>query len=321
VSRPILLVLRALGLGDFLTGVPALRAVRRARPQHEIVLAAPKSITGLAALSGAVDRVHPTPSLEAFSYDEVPDIAVNLHGRGPQSHRALLACRPQEVVAFAMDDLGLAGPRWRADEHEVYRWCRLVSETWSVSADPGDLHLDRPDLPRDRPGSVIVHPGAAYPARRWPPERFAAVACNVAGAGHSVVVTGSPVEEALARQVCDLAGLPGEASLAGRTDLLQLAALVADARLVVCGDTGIAHLASAYATPSVVLFGPTSPERWGPPADGPHVALWQGTGEADPWADQADPALLRIEVAEVLDHVAALLTSGRRSSARTAASV
>jgi ADP-heptose:LPS heptosyltransferase len=70
---------------------------------------------------------------------------------------------------------------------------------------------------------------------------------------------------------------------------------------VICGDTGIAHLATAYGTPSVVLFGPVSPRHWGPPPGRPqHQALWAGyTG--DTFADRPDPGLLRITTADVLD--------------------
>ena len=59
----------------------------------------------------------------------------------------------------------------------------------------------------------------------------------------------------------------------------------------------VAHLATAYGTPSVLLFGPTAPSRWGPPADGPHEVLWCGDGTGDPWGDEPDPALLRITAA------------------------
>ena len=83
-----------------------------------------------------------------------------------------------------------------------------------------------------------------------------------------MVVTGSAAERPLATAVAVRAGLPPAAVLAGRTDLLGLAALVAGARLVVCGDTGLGHLATAYRTPSVLLFGPTPAEGWGPPAAG-----------------------------------------------------
>jgi ADP-heptose:LPS heptosyltransferase len=96
--------------------------------------------------------------------------------------------------------------------------------------------------------------------------------------------------------------------LAGRTDLAQLAAQVASARLLVSGDTGIAHLASACGTPSVLLFGPTAPSRWGPPEDGPHRVLWHGDGSGDPWGEEPDPALLAISSEEVAEAAAGLLS-------------
>src|SRR5207247_1452784 len=72
------------------------------------------------------------------------------------------------------------------------------------------------------------------------------------------------------------AGLPPGAVLAGRTDLGAFADLVAAARLVVSSDTGTGHLATAYGTPSVLVFGPTEPTPWGP-RSGPHVVLQHGT--------------------------------------------
>ena len=68
---------------------------------------------------------------------------------------------------------------------------------------------------------------------------------------------------------------------------------------VVCGDNGIAHLAIALGTPSVVLFGPVPPAEWGAPPDRRHhVALWAGQ-RGDPHAEKVDPGLLSITVAEV----------------------
>ena len=69
---------------------------------------------------------------------------------------------------------------------------------------------------------------------------------------------------------------------------------------VLCGDTGLAHLATAFGVPSVVLFGPTPPAEWGPPPErAQHVALHRG-GRGDPHADTPDPGLLAITVADVL---------------------
>ena len=88
--------------------------------------------------------------------------------------------------------------------------------------------------------------------------------------------------------------------LAGTTDLLGFVALIADAALVVTADTGAGHLASAFGTPSVVLFGPVPPSRWGPPP-GPHVALEHAEVRlGDAFAPAPDPALAAITVDEVL---------------------
>jgi ADP-heptose:LPS heptosyltransferase len=84
--------------------------------------------------------------------------------------------------------------------------------------------------------------------------------------------------------------------------------VVAAARVVVCGDTGVAHLATAYRRPSVVLFGPVSPALWGPPPRPQHVVLWHGDGAGDPWGTALDPALARVTVAEVTDALDTLLT-------------
>ncbi|WP_084958409.1 glycosyltransferase family 9 protein [Thermoactinospora rubra] len=279
------LVLRGLGLGDLLTAVPALRGLRRALPGCRITLAAPEPLRPLLPLIGAVDELLDVSGPGPVPFER-PGLAVNLHGRGPQSIEALRATRPGALLSYG------AGPAWPERVHEVRRWCDLL-EWYGIACDPGDLALGR----TDRSGPAIVHPGAAYPARRWPPERFAEVARAL---GEDVVVTGGPGEAEPARRVADLAGLPAGRVLAGRTDLGELAALMATARLVVCGDTGVGHLATAFGVPSVLLFGPTSPELWGPPPGRGHVVLWAGC-EGDPHGLEPDPGLLKISVCDVLE--------------------
>ncbi|GAB3958252.1 hypothetical protein GCM10027614_75410 [Micromonospora vulcania] len=148
----------------------------------------------------------------------------------------------------------------------------------------------------------MLHPGTKIPAKRWPAERFAALARALTDRGHRVVLTGSADERALAERVAETAGLPPTAVLAGRTDLGALAALVAHARLVVSGDTGVAHLATGYGTASVVLFGPVPPARWGPPPDRPrHRALWAGEGDWPRWDGVGShPTLTALRLDEVL---------------------
>jgi len=319
-SRPTLLALRALQIGDLLVAVPALRALRRAFPAHRLVLATTGALAPIVDRIGGVDLLLPTPDPAAVPWPvPAPDVAVNLHGTGPQSHRGLEALTPSRRIGFRCPEAGPGweGPGWEAvaaaHPHERERWCALLRYV-GVQADPADLRLaPRPTDPGPTdpgptdpvgPAPVLVHPGAAYGAKRWPTDRFAAVAAALDGPDSPVLITGSAAERDLAGAVARAAGLSAERVVAGRTDLGALCDLVAGAGLVVSGDTGIAHLASAYGTPSVVLFGPVDPAQWGPPA-GPHVALARPARRRGArFADEPDPALLAIGVEEVVEAAA-----------------
>jgi ADP-heptose:LPS heptosyltransferase len=236
------------------------------------------------------------------------DVTVNLHGRGPWSHRALLELRPRRLIAFAHPDVPATGgsPPWRPGEHEVHRWCRMLAGH-GIPADPDDLDIHPPDPgPEAARGATLIHPGAASGARRWPAGRWAAVARAERRAGRRVIVTGGPGEARLARAVARMADLDRRSVAAGSTSLLELCGLVAAAGRVACGDTGVAHLATALGTPSVVLFGPVPPSEWGPPPSRPrHRALWSGR-RGDPHARLPDPGLLEIQPLEVAAELASL---------------
>ena len=340
---PTLVVLRALGLGDFLTAVPALRALTAAFPEHRRVLAAPRPLRPLLELldeGWTLLEARPLAPLPP-SLDR-PEVAVNLHGRGPESHRVLLAARPRQSLWFANSEVAesAGAPRWRPGEHEVERWCRLLRE-YAIPPDPRWLELPVPAVGASAgaagaeaasgegesgaapaaeavEGATVLHPGAASPARRWPIDRFAAVARAERQARRSVLVTGSREELPIAEAVARSAGLPERTVLAGRTGLAELAAVIARAGRLVAGDTGVAHLATALGTPSVVLFGPTSPAEWGPPPDRPwHRVLWAG-GRGDPHAARPDPGLLAIGVDDVLAALAALPPARRAAEAAPA---
>ena len=306
-------MLRALGLGDFLTGVPAYRALRAAYPGHEIVLAAPPQLAPLATLTGAVDRVLAVGELQPVPWrGPPPAVAADLHGNGPASHDLVRAVGAPVTMMYASPaDPGVDGPWWAEEEHEVTRWCRLLG-WWGIPADPGALLLSLPARSAPLRGAAVVHPGAASGSRRWPAARFAKVARVLAAWGLPVVISGSAAERALAHRVASTAGLGCESVLAGQTGLTDLAAVVAEASIVISNDTGVAHLAVAYGTPSVTLFGPVSPALWGPPWESPrHLALWKGSGTrpGNAHGAQADPRLLRIEVAEVLEAACRLIAA------------
>ena len=251
-------------LGDFLTGVPALRALAPGLPG-----APPRARR--ARRAGAAGRAHRRRRRgrrhrrRSARAPRGADIAVNLHGRGPQTHAVLRAARPGRLIAFGGDGVRVA--RRRARGRAAGAGC---SRSHGVPADPDDLDLPAPRVPAPvAPGATVIHPGAASAARRWPAERWAAVARAQTAAGRAVVVTGGSGERDLAdARRLRAAGSHGAGRADGPARRWPRPWRAPGGSL--CGDTGVAHLATAFGTPSVVLFGPTSAHRVGsagrPPA-------------------------------------------------------
>jgi ADP-heptose:LPS heptosyltransferase len=306
---PTVVILRALGLGDLVAATPALRAIARAFPLHRRVLCAPEFLRPIVPLIGGIDELIDTQELAPIDAALArPQIAVNLHGRGPRSTALLQTLRPERLITFTQP--GEAGPQWNDEVHERRRWCELL-EACDVPAPDDDMRLrtTRLEPVYAFEGATVVHPGAASPARRWPADRFAAVARAEHERGRRVVVTGTRSERDLCAEVVAAAGLPRHANLAGWTTLGQLAAIIARAGAVCSGDTGPAHLASGFGTPSVVLFGPTPPYLWGPPVGDPrHHVIWKGQ-RADPHDRVTDAGLLEIAVPEVVEALESLPTA------------
>ena len=108
-------------------------------------------------------------------------------------------------------------------------------------------------------GYIVINPGAAWPNKCWPPERFAALALALRDrTGLHSLVTWGPKERALAGEVSRASG--GAAAPAPATSVSDLAALMRSAALVIAGDTGPLHIGAAVGTPIVGLFGPTRPD-------------------------------------------------------------
>ena len=305
------LVLRALGLGDALAGIPALRGIRRRWPDRFITLAAGRDIGCWLKDLGVVDEVLPTQGLTTLTWPPPGwigiggHIAVDLHGKGPLSHRLLSSTAPDELIAFRCRRAGhLSGPPWRSAEHEVDRWCRLIRSTGG-SCDADDLRLPNG---ASRSGKVVLHPGAASASRRWPADRWSWLARRLVRSGHPITITGGAAEARMCSRIAENAllerGLAADITVeAGTLDLRELTTAIGRAALLVSGDTGVAHLATALGTPSVLLFGPTPPQYWGPAIDHDlHTVLWHGELDrpGDPHGDTIDPDLAAITGPEVL---------------------
>ena len=153
-------------------------------------------------------------------------------------------------------------------------------------------------------GYVVVNPGAAWPNKRWPAERFGAVAAAVQREfGLRSLVLWGPGEQPLAAAVAAASG--GAAEIAPPTTIPDLIGIARHARLMISGDTGPLHIAGAVGTPIVALFGPTQPERNGPWS--PHdisVSRWgQCSCLYERQCRKATPCIDDIAVEEVLNAV------------------
>lgn len=297
-------VFRALVLGDLLCAVPVLRALRHAFAHAEINLIGLPWAAELAGRLPQVDRFiafpgHPglperEPELAAWPgfvqrmQAERFDLLVQLHGSGRIVNPMLATWGARHVAGFVEPGGYCAEPAlhapWPVLGRETERLLTLVDH---LGLERQGSRLEFPLRPQDHealaalwPGArtrrswVCLHPGAQLASRRWLPERFAAIGDQLASLGHEVIVTGTAAEAPLAEAVCRLMRAPAR-SLAGRTSLWTLGALIDGARLLVCNDTGVSHVAAALGTPSVVVSLGADVSRWAP-ADGErHRVLWR----------------------------------------------
>jgi len=142
---------------------------------------------------------------------------------------------------------------------------------------------------------ALLTPGAGWGAKRWPPERYAAVAKGLKDRGMFVVVNAAPGEESLAVPIA-----AGGAALPVSATLPQLIALSRRVALCVGGDTGPLHLASALGRPVVGIYGPTDPRRNGPYNIRARVLRSPESRRDHSRRHAPDPGLLTIEPEDVL---------------------
>jgi ADP-heptose:LPS heptosyltransferase len=284
-------LVRALQLGDLLCVVPALRALHAEYPAARITLIGlpwARELVGrlrrylydfieFPGFPGLPERACDPAALPAF-FDSVKarryDLAMQMHGSGEIMNRVVQGMGARHSAGFYRAGRPCPDPErfveWRDGEHEVLRYLRLMEHLGIAPQGTGlEFPLNDEDwrewrafgLARDR--YAVVHPGSQLASRRWPAERFAAVADALAADGLKIVLTGTESEAALIDKVRS-AMRASALGLAGRTSLGGVGALVARARLVVANDTGISHMAAAAKTPSVIIASGSDPRRWAP---------------------------------------------------------
>jgi len=110
---------------------------------------------------------------------------------------------------------------------------------------------------------AILVPGTTWKTKNWPPELFAETA-RLLVPNFKIMLCGSKREQAMGQEIADKAGVPVINTI-GKTSLLEMAALLEQATVVIAGDTGPLYMAAALDTPTVTVFGPTNPAMYTPP--------------------------------------------------------
>jgi heptosyltransferase-2 len=287
-------------VGDAAMTVPALRELRRVLPGAHITLATRPWAEALFAGAGFIDEVVAVSDAKSSARSVWADARewrsrrFDLAVLFPNSFAPALAAALARVpvrIGYATQGRAallthpLPVPEWRGHRHEVFYYLNVVAGLERILRGSSDVEERAPDsslaVTRDamrdalallresgatdsRP-LVALCPGSTNSrAKRWPSERFAALADMLAEhAGAQVFLIGAREELDISEEVARLARRRPHI-LTGRTNLAQTAALLSVADLLVTNDTGPAHVAAAVGCPVVVIFGPTNPETTRP---------------------------------------------------------
>jgi len=292
------LIVRIGAMGDVLHALPAVAALKRARPDWRVDWAVDPRwaplLVGDDERGPAVDMVHLAPAKEWSKAPLSPatlrsvltlrrrlreehyDLAVDMQGTLRSAVIGRMAA-PLDLTGYADPRESIAASFYnrkiaRRGVHVVEQGAALLGEACGVQLQPGAVenphaqwaeHWAEAEAVLRRPMCVLAV-GGGWGAKQWPAERYGALATDLQHMGFDVVVNAPRKDDLIATRVVESSGGAARIVVCNVTGLVSL---MRRADLLVGGDTGPMHLAAAMGVPLVALFGPTSPERngpWGP---------------------------------------------------------
>jgi heptosyltransferase-2 len=333
-------------IGDAVMSIPALRAVREARPSAHLTVLARPWVADLYARESSIDEViHYTPTpgakdlraklrlarqLRNQHYDtailfqnafeaaalvwlaRIPErIGYNRDGRGLLLTRAVPVPKPDEIPRherfYYLELLRRAGILPEIPPTEAIRLDGAAEASAAAAVHCATRNIQLP--------AIGVSPGAAYGnAKRWIPEHFAEAAATLAHSQQaSVILFGSATErplcESIAAQIAS-SGIPVH-NLAGATTLREFIELAAACRLFLTNDSGAMHIASALGVPTIAIFGATNDVTTGP--TGPQARVVREPVDCSPCMLRDCPidhrCMTRVSAARVAETALTLLSA------------
>lgn len=289
-------------MGDILHTVPMLRALRSAKPGAELVLITGPWNRDITERLSYIDRVlYHAPCWDSYIrgnrrlcrsarnewrfHKEIReggvDVLIDCSSGSVPSLFSLLALQPRTWIGpdVVPDGLYPVQGKYLAQDYDsgMYEARRLLNllvpldigkddaqPEFAVTSDDrmqAEAVLEGIEPGYDRPFAVIA-PGAGWPGKQWMPERFAALGRQLIEQQKlDVFVIGTAAERGVSEMIAAAAGA-GAYSLAGKTSVGTLAALLERCRLFIGNDSGPYHLAVAVGVPALMLFGPGFPSKW-----------------------------------------------------------
>jgi heptosyltransferase-1 len=329
-----ILIVRVGAMGDVLHALPAVTALKTARPDWEIDwVVTPNWSPLLVDGVGHGPVVRRAPLAETKQWSKAPaspatlrsifelrralrsesyDLAVDMQG----TLRSAVIGRMSGAAKF----VGYSDPREplaarfyrtqieRRGRHVMEQGAALLSEACGVPLQAGDVELPHEEWAdhwaEEEVGdqrTCLLAVSAGWPAKCWAVEKYGALAVKLKAMGMDVVVNAPRKDDAAAAAVVKASGGAARVVVCNVTGLI---ALIRRMTLLVGGDSGPTHLAAALGIPLVALFGPTDPERNGPRGPGRTIVLRDPSSVTSyKRATAEDAGLAKISVAEVLEAV------------------
>jgi heptosyltransferase II len=278
VNAPVrVAVLKPCCIGDCVLALPALDALAAAWPDAELDVFVGDHSRAVFEGRDTIAALHAIP--ERSDLPRAQRLGWRLRRGRYDGIVVLDRSRGLRLAATLARPARLAAARGQTPEtrHEAQVYLDVLEQlgidapltpprlTPSVTAQAAAVAL----IPVDGPYAVLhpggaENPGASMPEKRWPAERFAALARWLVARGLGVLLSGGPGDVERCRALVESAALPDTGNLAGRVDLVTMAAVIERAALFVGPDTGLSHIAAAVGAPTVAIFGPTNPRRYRP---------------------------------------------------------